>query len=310
MALPLECAEGVESDDCSTAAGEGFGEDSPAPTTPARPSPHRRDSPCLAPGRTLPVGHSAPPRAADATPESFAGQTPASSSDSQPSSVQGVQSPPVRAPPGLARPEPLCWSPFLGNLEEDAPAPYAPANAFSETRDFGEVPGSGDGKATGAHAELPLLLGNKTEPYYDPSEMVKTSLIGTPAAYCDASPLMDSPGLPLPVGAVQGGAELGDATRAALADERLGMELGSEAIPTVGSAGHYLRACKPCAFVNTKGCKDGVGCKFCHLCEPGEKKRRKKEKNAFRRAVNRWQRGGMQPGGAGPWDTASLQLPT
>lgn len=58
--------------------------------------------------------------------------------------------------------------------------------------------------------------------------------------------------------------------------------------PTVGSLGHGLRLCKPCAFVNSKGCKDGVDCRFCHLCGPGEKKRRKKEKSAFWRTVNRW----------------------
>jgi len=61
----------------------------------------------------------------------------------------------------------------------------------------------------------------------------------------------------------------------------------------VGSAGHHLRVCKPCAFWNTKGCKDGKACKFCHLCEPGEKKRRKKEKSAYIRNISRWR---QQPG--------------
>ncbi|CAJ1433701.1 unnamed protein product [Effrenium voratum] len=56
----------------------------------------------------------------------------------------------------------------------------------------------------------------------------------------------------------------------------------------VGSQGHHLRLCKPCAFWNTKGCKDGKECKFCHLCEPGEKKRRKKEKSAYIRNISRW----------------------
>eukprot|EP00438_Fugacium_kawagutii_P022025 Skav232745 [mRNA] locus=scaffold4478:20128:30975:+ [translate_table: standard] len=56
----------------------------------------------------------------------------------------------------------------------------------------------------------------------------------------------------------------------------------------VGSTGHHLRLCKPCAFWNTKGCKDGKECKFCHLCEPGEKKRRKKEKSAYIRNISRW----------------------
>eukprot|EP00446_Apocalathium_sp_SHHI-4_P068738 CAMPEP_0177517432 /NCGR_PEP_ID=MMETSP0369-20130122/45970_1 /TAXON_ID=447022 ORGANISM="Scrippsiella hangoei-like, Strain SHHI-4" /NCGR_SAMPLE_ID=MMETSP0369 /ASSEMBLY_ACC=CAM_ASM_000364 /LENGTH=312 /DNA_ID=CAMNT_0018996435 /DNA_START=47 /DNA_END=983 /DNA_ORIENTATION=+ len=48
--------------------------------------------------------------------------------------------------------------------------------------------------------------------------------------------------------------------------------LGSAEIPTVGSAGHLWGVCKPCAFMHTKGCSNGIECKFCHLCFPGEKK--------------------------------------
>ena len=62
--------------------------------------------------------------------------------------------------------------------------------------------------------------------------------------------------------------------------------LGSPELPTVGSANHHIRRCKPCAFLQ-KGCQSGVSCKFCHLCELGEKKRRKKEKVAMRRELNR-----------------------
>lgn len=62
--------------------------------------------------------------------------------------------------------------------------------------------------------------------------------------------------------------------------------LGSPDLPTVGSANHHMRRCKPCAFLQ-KGCQSGVSCKFCHLCELGEKKRRKKEKVAMRRELNR-----------------------
>lgn len=54
--------------------------------------------------------------------------------------------------------------------------------------------------------------------------------------------------------------------------------LESLELPSVGSAGHALGNCKPCAFVHTKGCGNGVDCPFCHLCRPGEKKRRRKEK--------------------------------
>lgn len=51
-----------------------------------------------------------------------------------------------------------------------------------------------------------------------------------------------------------------------------------DAAPTVGSIGHNLGTCKPCAFVHTKGCGNGTDCQFCHVCLPGEKKRRMREK--------------------------------
>jgi len=60
-------------------------------------------------------------------------------------------------------------------------------------------------------------------------------------------------------------------------------ELGSSALPTVGSMTHGLGSCKPCAFVFKDGCQSGVDCKFCHLCEPGEKRRRKKDWKEARR---------------------------
>jgi len=56
--------------------------------------------------------------------------------------------------------------------------------------------------------------------------------------------------------------------------------VGTPEMPTVGSLGHHLGTCKPCAFLFTKGCGSGVDCKYCHLCPPGEKKRRQKIKHA------------------------------
>jgi len=61
-------------------------------------------------------------------------------------------------------------------------------------------------------------------------------------------------------------------------------ELG---LPSAGSAGHWAGLCKPCAFVHTSGCAVGRECQFCHVCEPGEKKRRRKEKLERIRATRR-----------------------
>lgn len=57
--------------------------------------------------------------------------------------------------------------------------------------------------------------------------------------------------------------------------------VGTVEVPTMGSRGHHLRHCKPCAFMwAPEGCGSGRNCEFCHLCELGEKKRRQKEKKA------------------------------
>jgi len=53
---------------------------------------------------------------------------------------------------------------------------------------------------------------------------------------------------------------------------------GTPELPSLGSVGHASGQCKPCAFVHSTGCQSGPACQFCHLCDPGEKKRRRKEK--------------------------------
>lgn len=63
------------------------------------------------------------------------------------------------------------------------------------------------------------------------------------------------------------------------------LELGSPEYPTVGSKGHYFGNCKPCAFLYTKGCGNGIACPFCHLCDAGEKKRRAKDKRLTQRTA-------------------------
>jgi len=67
-------------------------------------------------------------------------------------------------------------------------------------------------------------------------------------------------------------------------------ERNSPDVPNVGSVGHEIGMCKPCAFVTTKGCDNGAECKFCHLCDPGEKKRRRKEKLQDRRSMRQAER--------------------
>ena len=62
------------------------------------------------------------------------------------------------------------------------------------------------------------------------------------------------------------------------------------AVPNIGSLAHNSidnSSCNPCAFLHKdpRGCLHGVTCKFCHLCPPGELKRRKKEKVARMRAA-------------------------
>lgn len=58
-------------------------------------------------------------------------------------------------------------------------------------------------------------------------------------------------------------------------------EPGSKELPTVGSEGHRNGTCKPCAFRwKAEGCKNGVECAFCHLCCPGERRWRRKQRLA------------------------------
>lgn len=57
------------------------------------------------------------------------------------------------------------------------------------------------------------------------------------------------------------------------------LQLASAGCPTVGSQGHMEGKCKPCAFYwRPEGCQNGFNCNFCHLCGPGARKRRKKER--------------------------------
>merc|ERR1712159_944468 len=53
-------------------------------------------------------------------------------------------------------------------------------------------------------------------------------------------------------------------------------ELGTPALPSIGSLLHHKKECKPCTFFHTRGCENKEDCQFCHLCGPSEKKKRLK----------------------------------
>jgi len=53
-------------------------------------------------------------------------------------------------------------------------------------------------------------------------------------------------------------------------------ELGGPGLPSIGSLLHHTGECKPCTFFHTRGCENKEDCQFCHLCKPGEKKKRLK----------------------------------
>jgi len=54
---------------------------------------------------------------------------------------------------------------------------------------------------------------------------------------------------------------------------------------SLGSTGHHFGWCKPCAFFWKDGCKVGQACQFCHSCPVDEKKKRTKQKLAWRQSI-------------------------
>merc|ERR1719201_2553442 len=63
-------------------------------------------------------------------------------------------------------------------------------------------------------------------------------------------------------------------------------ELGGPQLPSIGSLLHHKGGCRPCTFFHTRGCENKEDCKFCHLCGPGEKKKRLKKLKAIQREAN------------------------
>merc|ERR1712018_368699 len=63
--------------------------------------------------------------------------------------------------------------------------------------------------------------------------------------------------------------------------------LGTPDLPSAGSVGHAAGQCKPCAFFHSGRCSNDLSCQFCHLCDAGEKKRRRREKLESRRSAHK-----------------------
>eukprot|EP00929_Paragymnodinium_shiwhaense_P029347 TRINITY_DN16831_c0_g1_i2.p1 TRINITY_DN16831_c0_g1~~TRINITY_DN16831_c0_g1_i2.p1 ORF type:complete len:271 (+),score=50.45 TRINITY_DN16831_c0_g1_i2:75-887(+) len=60
---------------------------------------------------------------------------------------------------------------------------------------------------------------------------------------------------------------------------------GPDVLPSQGSVYHSLGMCRPCGFFwKRAGCGNGQDCKFCHMCDPLEKRRRHKAKKTMLKA--------------------------
>jgi len=127
--------------------------------------------------------------------------------------------------------------------------------------------------------DVPFERSPLTEDFYKPREVKSAPVSGVE----HAPSLLDANEVPTASEqAIMQGASQGEAPPVVL---RLADALASElepvsaGFPTIGSQGHYDGTCKPCAFNwRQEGCQNGFQCNFCHLCAPGEKKRRKNER--------------------------------
>lgn len=112
-------------------------------------------------------------------------------------------------------------------------------------------------------------------------------------------PLQQEPASSIPLASV---AERKNVAVIRIADALNIPKLGLAAadIPTEGSALHSQAQCKPCVFFwKPEGCESGRNCQFCHLCDPGEKKRRQKERLLTKRNLFKLRHalanGGIEP---------------
>jgi len=161
-------------------------------------------------------------------------------------------------------------------------APQTPSNkvCLSTTPASRNKPSSSQCASAGARN-----LAVPPPPQLPPKIKEADSSSSMPPAPAKAAPIFEEESLPPPpTGQAPSAA---DAKKVSIADTLPEPEIGTAERPTIGSWGHGIGKCKPCAFLHTKGCKNGVECPFCHLCDRGEKKRRQREKwQAARETAN------------------------
>jgi hypothetical protein len=156
-----------------------------------------------------------------------------------------------------------------GWLAAPASAHYDPSDNFQRTRDHEIFPIEGHN-----------LIHQFQHLQFDPMSSVQPNL-SPPSYQCPSSAKVLQLEHML---AFDGSASAESSTTE---DQDAPPRLGSAELPSVGSLGHYMRRCKPCAFVTRTGCGNGIQCNFCHLCSAGEKKRRRKEKRLLISAARR-----------------------
>eukprot|EP00440_Ansanella_granifera_P035775 gb/GFBE01038806.1/.p1 GENE.gb/GFBE01038806.1/~~gb/GFBE01038806.1/.p1 ORF type:complete len:373 (+),score=77.71 gb/GFBE01038806.1/:1-1119(+) len=140
-----------------------------------------------------------------------------------------------------------------------------------------------DASSSPPPAYEPVMARSQTGAVPPPPPMAPPSF--PPAAQIPALPAFVPPPPPAPA----------QAPKLRIAEALAQTLLGSPQMPTVGSASHQLGSCKPCAFLFTRGCESGVNCTFCHLCPPGEKKRRQKAKHAAAKMNAKLTASGVEP---------------
>merc|ERR1712050_370348 len=68
-----------------------------------------------------------------------------------------------------------------------------------------------------------------------------------------------------------------------LADSLPLPEVKNPSTLSIGSMLHHKGECRPCAFYHTRGCENKEACEFCHVCGPGEQKKRLKQHRLAKR---------------------------